>query len=113
MRVDEPEKVQIAGKSRMGRMEGRIEMKRFALLTMSLLIMGMMTPTAWADGTAQTYQGSMLVLLFLGVCALIVVAQMVPALILMMGTISGIAKRVAARKQVAVVNIDKDETEEG
>lgn len=85
-------------------------MKRMLLSTMSLLAMGMVTRSAWAADGAETYQGNMLVLLFLGVCALIVVAQLVPALILMMGTISGIAKRVAARKQVAVMKASHDKT---
>lgn len=86
-------------------------MKRLVSLTMLLLVMAMATRPAWANGTTQTYQSNMLVLLFLGVCTLIVVAQMVPALILMMGTISGFAKRIASRKQVAVVNVNQDETD--
>ena len=86
-------------------------MKRLVSLTMLLLVIEMATRPAWANGTTQTYQSNMLVLLFLGVCALIVVAQMVPALILLMGTISGFAKRVASRKQVAMVNVNQYETD--
>ena len=59
---------------------------------------------AWAVDTSQTYQSGILVLLFLGVVALIIVAQMVPALILMMGTVSAFAKKVSARKKVAVTD---------
>jgi hypothetical protein len=92
------------------RSERWIAMKSVATLAMTLLVTQIVTRPAWAIETAGTYQSSMLVLLFLGVCALIIVAQMVPALIMMMGTISGLAKRIAARKQVAVVNVNQNET---
>ena len=59
---------------------------------------------AWAVDTTQTYQSGIMVLLFLGVVALIVVAQMVPALILLVGTISAFAKKIGARKKVAVTD---------
>ena len=85
-------------------------MKRMTFLTMSILVMETVTRSAWASGGAETYQGNLLLLLFLGVCVLVIVAQMVPALILMMGTISGFARRVAARKQIAVTNVNQDET---
>lgn len=59
---------------------------------------------AWAVDTSQTYQSGILVLLFLGVVALIIVAQMVPALILMMGTISAFAKKISARRKLAITD---------
>ena len=59
---------------------------------------------AWAVDTTQTYQSGIMVLLFLGVVALIIVAQMVPALILLVGTISAFAKKIGARKKVAVTD---------
>jgi len=59
---------------------------------------------AWAVDTTQTYQSGILVLLFLGVCALIIVAQMVPALILMLSTISAFAKKVRGKEKVSVTN---------
>ena len=85
-------------------------MKRLLLLTISLLTMEIVARSAWAAGSTETYHGNMLVLLFIGVCALFAVTQLVPALILMMGMISAFAKRIAARKQVAVVNAKQDET---
>ena len=63
---------------------------------------------AWAVDTTQTYKSGVLVLLFLGVCALIVVAQMVPALILMLGTVSAFAKRLRERKRAAVTNTGQE-----
>ena len=83
-------------------------MKALGILTMIFLVLTVAIQPAWAVDTSQTYQSGLLVLLFLGVCALIVVAQMVPALILMMGTISGLAKRIAAKKQVATVSAEQE-----
>jgi hypothetical protein len=59
---------------------------------------------AWAVDTTQTYKSGILVLLFLGVCALIIVAQMVPALILMLGTISAFARKLRGKEKVAVTS---------
>ena len=70
------------------------------LLTAAAIVM-LTVHQAWAVDTTQTYQSGILVLLFLGVCALIVVAQMVPALILMLGTVSAFAKKIR-RKERAV-----------
>ena len=63
---------------------------------------------AWAVDTTQTYQSGIMVLLFLGVVALIIVAQMVPALILLVGTISAFAKKIGARKKVAVTDTGRE-----
>jgi hypothetical protein len=63
---------------------------------------------AWAVDTTQTYQSGIMVLLFLGVVALIIVAQMVPALILMVSTISAFAKKIGARKKVAVTDTGRE-----
>ena len=63
---------------------------------------------AYAVDTTQTYQSGMLVLIFLGVCALIIVAQMVPALILMLGTISALAKKVRGKERAAVTNTGQE-----
>jgi len=72
-------------------------------LTTAALIL-LTVPQAWAVDTTQTYQSGMLVLLFLGVCALIVVAQMVPALIIMLGTLSAFAKKLRGKERAAVTN---------
>ena len=73
------------------------------MLNMTVIVLST-TGYAWAVDTSQTYQSGILVLLFLGVVALIIVAQMVPALILMMGTISAFAKKISARRKVAVTD---------
>jgi hypothetical protein len=71
------------------------------MLTAAAMVM-LTVHQAWAVDTTQTYQSGILVLLFLGVCALIVVAQMVPALILMLGTVSAFAKKLRGKERVPV-----------
>lgn len=70
------------------------------MLTAAAIVM-LTVHQAWAVDTTQTYQSGILVLLFLGVCALIVVAQMVPALILMLGTVSAFAKKFRGKERAA------------
>ena len=74
-----------------------------SLMTAAAIIL-LTVHQAWAVDTTQTYQSGILVLVFLGVCALIVVAQMVPALILMLGTISAFAKKLRGQEKVAVTS---------
>jgi len=71
------------------------------MLTAAAVVM-LSSHQAWAVDTTQTYHSGILVLLFLGVCALIVVAQMVPALILMLGTVSAFAKKLRGKERVTV-----------
>ncbi len=78
-----------------------------ALLTTAAIIL-LTAHQAWAVDTTQTYQSGMLVLVFLGVCALIIVAQMVPALILMLGTISAFAKKIRGKERAAVTNTGQE-----
>jgi hypothetical protein len=78
-----------------------------ALLTSAAIIL-LTVHQAWAVDTTQTYQSGMLVLVFLGVCALIIVAQMVPALILMLGTISAFAKKIRGKEKVAVTDTGQE-----
>ncbi len=51
-----------------------------------------------APATNKVYSSGLLVLLFLGFCALVVVAQLIPAMITLFGMIKG---AVEARKQAA------------
>ena len=86
-------------------------MRFLGTLAMVLVVLMTAIQPVWAVDTTQTYQSGTLVLIFLGFCALIVVAQMVPALIMMMGTISGLAKKIAARKQATVAGSEQDHSE--
>jgi hypothetical protein len=79
-------------------------MKRSVVFPLVLMAAALAARPALAVEAPKTYQGNLLVLLFLGVCALIVVAQIVPALILMMGTISGLSRRMSAKRQAAGIS---------
>ena len=50
---------------------------------------------AFAINTAQTYTSGILVGLFLAFCALIVVVQLVPTIILLIGFVKGMSKGTA------------------
>jgi hypothetical protein len=54
-----------------------------AILT--TLTLSLFAVPAFAVDTAQTYQSGILVLLFVGFCALIIVAQLVPAVLALFG----------------------------
>ncbi len=57
-------------------------------LSMVLLIAN----PVFAVNTAQTYNSGILVGLFLGFCALVVVVQLVPTIILLIGFVKGLIK---------------------
>ena len=86
-------------------------MKSPVISLLTLLAALTAAPSAWAVEWSQTGQGGLLVLVFLGVCALVVVAQMVPALILMMGAISGLARRTGGKKEMSLVPAGPEERE--
>lgn len=60
---------------------------------MSTLMVLISALPAYAVDTTKTYQSGILVLVFLGVCALIVVVQLVPSLILLFSWIKGLSKQ--------------------
>jgi hypothetical protein len=55
---------------------------------------------AFAVDTAKVYSSGILVLVFLGICALFVVSQMIPAIILLFGMIKGMVKNAFKGKMV-------------
>lgn len=59
-------------------------MKSMRSLTPAILC-AIATPAFAASETAYTYNSGVLVLLFLAVCALILVAQMIPTIVMLMG----------------------------
>jgi len=56
---------------------------------------------AIAGNTAEVYKGGILVSVFCGVCALIIVAQLVPVLMLIVGFIKGSVAAVAKKEASA------------
>ena len=59
---------------------------------LTTLVMVLAAAPAFAVDTAKVYSSGILVLVFLGICALFVVSQMIPAIILLCGMIKGMAK---------------------
>jgi hypothetical protein len=47
---------------------------------------------AFAVDTTQVYSSGILVLIFLGICALFVVSQLIPAMVMLFGMIKGLFK---------------------
>lgn len=71
----------------------------FAFL--ALMVSAASPALAGAVDTTKVYHSGFLVLAFLGFCAMIVVAQLLPALILMVGSIRNMVKGTAAKKAKA------------
>jgi hypothetical protein len=58
---------------------------------------------AYAVDTTKTYQSGILVVAFLGVCALIVVAQLLPSLVMLFSWIKGLSRRTAETQETVEV----------
>lgn len=64
-------------------------MKKMSTLLGASLVFSLVS-NAWAVDTTQTYTSGILVLLFVGFCALIVVVQLIPALVMLYGWAKGL-----------------------
>jgi len=64
-------------------------MKKQTMFLVPLLVLGQVA-NVWAVDTTQTYTSGILVLLFVGFCALIVVVQLIPALLMLYGWAKGL-----------------------
>jgi hypothetical protein len=67
---------------------------------MGILASVLLVTPVWAVDTAVTYSSGILVMLFIGFCALLIVAQLIPAVLVLFG----IAKAVQPRKLQQVKN---------
>jgi len=67
------------------------------------LTLSLFAVPAFAVDTAQTYQSGILVLLFVGFCALIIVAQLVPAVLALFGMTKEAVKQ-SSRKTASAKN---------
>ena len=63
---------------------------------------------ALAVDTAKTYSSGVLVSIFLGFCALIVIAQAVPALMLLLGAVKAFAARKSHKEVPATESVRSD-----
>ena len=57
-----------------------------------VMMMAMVASPAFAVDTTKTYSSGILVIAFLAFCALIVVAQLMPTIMLLVGFIKGLVK---------------------
>jgi hypothetical protein len=69
------------------------------LSTFALLLM--FVSPALAVDTSKTYNSGILILLFVGFCALIIVAQLVPALLALFGMTKEAARSTSGKKLAA------------
>lgn len=67
------------------------------LLTTFILVLLAVSPALAVD-TNQTYNSGILVLLFVGFCALLIVAQLVPAVLALFGMTKEAAKSTSGKK---------------
>ncbi len=56
------------------------------------IVLALIAAPAFAVDTAQTYTSGILILLFVGFCALIIVAQLVPAVLTLFGMTKAVAQ---------------------
>ncbi len=67
-------------------------MKRLTSLGMGMLMVVIMAGPALAVDTTKTYSSGLLVGAFLAFCALVVVVQLMPTIILLIGFVKGLLK---------------------
>ncbi len=67
-------------------------MKKFRSLLMGMSMLMIMADTALAVDTTKTYSSGLLVGLFLAFCALVVVVQLMPTIMLLIGFVKGLVK---------------------
>lgn len=73
----------------------------WVLLNALMLAIAAVTP-AFAASTTKVYNSGVLVLVFLGFCALVVVAQLIPALITLMGMLKSAVTGEGKQKEAKI-----------
>lgn len=71
---------------------------RTLLLTLALALTS--SVPAFAVDTSKTYSSGLLIGIFLAFCALIVVVQLAPSIMLLVGFIKGLARRTETKAEV-------------
>jgi hypothetical protein len=67
------------------------------------MVVGTSLPALAVD-TSRTYSSGLLIGIFLAFCALLVVVQLMPSLMLLLGFIKGLARRSETKAEVATVS---------
>ena len=68
-------------------------MKGTRIFSSTLAVLLAAAPSAFASTTTRVYSSSMLVLAFVGFLALVVVIQLIPAIMTLIGSLRGMAKK--------------------
>ncbi|MDX2481657.1 MAG: hypothetical protein QNK24_15145 [Desulfuromusa sp.] len=76
-------------------------MQRVKTLLTTIALVLMAVSPALATDTSKTYNSGILVLLFVGFCALLIVAQLVPAVLALFGMTKEAAKSTSGKKLTA------------
>lgn len=76
-------------------------MQGFRTVLTTLIFTFAAVSPALAVDTSKTYNSGILVLLFVGFCALIIVAQLVPAVLALLGMTKEASKRSASKRVAA------------
>ena len=75
-------------------------MKTVRTLSMTMALAVASTVPAFAVDTTKTYSSGLLIGLFLAFCALIVVVQLMPSIMLLVGFIKGLVRRTETKAEV-------------
>jgi len=78
-------------------------MKRL-FLSINILTLWLAPTSAYAAETSKVYSSGILVLIFIGFCAALIVAQLIPAILLLMGTIKGFLRKSKEEPIEAVID---------
>lgn len=74
-------------------------MKFLPVITATLALISAAASPAFAVDTTKVYNSGILVLAFLGFCALVVVIQVIPAIMLMIGSIRSMIRAASQKKE--------------
>ena len=69
-------------------------------LSLSMLLVIVTSVPAFAVDTSKTYSSGLLIGIFLAFCALLVVVQLMPSVMLLIGFIKGLARRTETKAEV-------------
>jgi len=79
-------------------------MNTLRTMTMTVAMMATSSLPAFAVDTSRTYSSGLLIGLFLAFCALLVVVQLMPSLMLLAGFIKGLARRTETQAETVTVD---------
>jgi hypothetical protein len=81
-------------------------MKAMIIFCNAILVFLATASGAYAAATTKVYSSGILIFAFLGLCALVVVAQLIPAIAVMFGMIKGLLKK---EKEIQLDKVEKFE----